>query len=369
MNRLETHWYKKLSERKDNGNFRKLLPKAVGIDFYSNDYLGLTRNHHFQESLLEVAMNVKFSLTGSTGSRLISGNSNNAEDVETFIALQHGVEAALLFPSGYKANLALFSCIMHRHDTIIVDELIHRSVIDGCSLSNAKKLKFRHNDLDHLEQVLKKTNGNVLIAIESLYSMEGDFAPLKSILLIAQKYNAEVIVDEAHAIGVFGKGLVHQQKLQKQVLATIVTYGKAFGVQGAAVLGSNLLKDYLINFASPFIYSTAMPDYQVLGIKKAYQFVLQNDCLRNQLHKNIHYFNRNNLKTISNDLSPIKALLFDSTENLKQLVNSLKNENVLSYAVFSPTVKKGNERLRICLHAFNSKEEIDLITKTIKKYL
>lgn len=171
----------------------------------SNDYLGIAGNKAFQQHLLELLNINPELLSGATGSRLISGNSLVYEQAEGFITKVHEVESALLFPSGYKANLALFSCIAGRYHTILVDELVHRSVHDGCTLSYAQKKKFRHNDLNHLEYLLSRTTGSVFIAVESLYSMDGDFAPLQEIITLAERYAAWVIVDEAHAVGVFGK--------------------------------------------------------------------------------------------------------------------------------------------------------------------
>lgn len=362
------HLIDAIEQRKKFGNLRTLKPHSDGIDFYSNDYLGLTKNQAFQDVLLQMVNDNPTCLLGSTGSRLISGNKNDYQEVESFIATQHLTESALLFPSGYKANLALFSCIATKHDTILVDELIHRSVHDGCRLSAAKKWKFKHNDLFHLEALLQKSEGTVFIAIESLYSMDGDFAPLQEITALAARYHANLIVDEAHAIGVFGYGLVTENQLQNNVFATVVTYGKAFGIQGAAILGTNLLKTYLINFASSFIYSTAMPAYQILSIQKAYQFIAQHPELKNDLHQKIKHFRASNLTTSSQDKSPIQTIYFSNVEKLHQTVKILEKEQLKTYAILAPTVKAGSERLRICLHQSNTIQEINLLTEIIQKY-
>ncbi|NAW51901.1 aminotransferase class I/II-fold pyridoxal phosphate-dependent enzyme [Elizabethkingia argentiflava] len=366
--KLPDHWSNDLSKRQHRGEYRSLSLSAIGIDFLSNDYLGLAQNIKFQRDLLQLLHGDSRLLTGATGSRLLSGNSLHCTQTEYFIAQKHQVESATLFPSGYKANLALFSCIAGRNHTILVDEYIHRSVHDGCRLSYAKKKKFKHNDVSHLEDLLSKTKGRVFIAVESLYSMDGDFAPLVEIVTLAEKYSAWVIVDEAHAIGVFNRGLVNEYGLQDRVLARVVTYGKAFALQGAAVLGSSTLKNYLINFASPFIYSTAMPDFQILCIEEAYQFIEQHPSLRKDLQHNIQYFRQHSVHSLSDDKSPIQVVQFPSLDHLHQAVGALKEEGIYTCAIRAPTVEVGYERLRITLHQFNSASEIDQLVSIIKNY-
>jgi 8-amino-7-oxononanoate synthase len=363
------HFQEALEKRKEEGTLRVLKPKSEGIDFYSNDYLGLARNKELQNLLVKQIIENPQLLSGSTGSRLISGNSSIVIETENYIAKEHQYSSALLFSSGYNANLALFSTLSTRHDTIIVDDKIHRSVHDACKMSHAKKLKFKHNNLEDLEQILKRQNGNCYISIESLYSMDGDFAPIQEIAEIAEKYNAHLIVDEAHAFGVFGYGLVEKYQLQNKVLATVVTYGKALGAHGAAILSNDLIKSYLINFASPFIYTTSAQDIQWMSIKAGYKFLKENCELSIKLQKNIAIFLQQNLKTPSSESSPIQAIVIPDNDRLKILKETLLNEGFLTYAVFSPTVKEGTERLRICLHSFNTEEEIIGLTEIIKDFI
>ncbi len=365
---LQAQLLNRLEQRESEGILRKLKIGKASIDFCSNDYLGLTRDGDFQQKIMEIVLENSKSLMGSTGSRLISGNTETTMQVESFLAGTHGNESALLFPTGYKANLALFSCIAKKNDTVLVDEYIHRSVHDGCLLSNATKWKFKHNDLDHLESLLKKTKGNTLIAIESLYSMDGDFAPLEDITELASRYQANLIVDEAHAMGVFGKGLVYQNQLQSKIFATIATYGKAMGLNGAVVLGSRVLKEYLVNFASPFIYSTAASDFQSLSIRTSYKYLDEHPDLAITLQKNIEYFRSHQVHSISQEKSPIQIVQFPSSTKLRQAVTDLSAIDIETYPVFAPTVKPGLERLRICLHQFNSFTEIDRLCRIIKQH-
>ena len=362
------HFQESLDKRKEEGTLRRLQSRFEGIDFYSNDYLGFARSKELQNILLKKINDNPDLLSGSTGSRLISGNSNVVTTTESFIAKKHKVSSALLFPSGYNANLALFSTLPNRHDTIIVDEQIHRSVHDACKMSNARKIKFKHNDLNDLENVLKKQDRHCYIAIESLYSMEGDFAPIQKISEIARHYNADLLVDEAHAFGVFGHGLIEKYDLQDQITASIITYGKALGAHGAAILCNDTVKSYLINFASPFIYTTSAQDFQWMSIKTGYEFLESNYKTTEKLQKNIKMFREQGLNSPSSEKSPIQAIVIPDNQKLGLLQKTLSNEGFATYAIYSPTVKEGTERLRICLHSFNTEEEIIRLTGIIKEF-
>jgi 8-amino-7-oxononanoate synthase len=355
----------RLQARAKGGHLRRLARPDIGVDFQSNDYLGLARSEDFHRLVLADVLATPRLVAGSTGSRLISGQSQEVIDVESFIAEVHGNESALLFPSGYLANLTLFSCLLQKCDTIIVDEYIHRSVHDGCLMSNATKWKFRHNDLDDLEARLKRVKGRCYVAIESLYSMEGDFAPLLEIADLAARYDAALIVDEAHAFGVFGYGLVHRLGLQQQVFATLITYGKAMGGHGAALLCQEAVRSYLINFGSPFIYSTAMPDITWRCIRLGYQFLDSRPDLAMQLQQRIHLLRTQTLRLMAADTSPIQVLPVSGKAHLLRLRAALSARGLQAYAVFAPTVKEGTERLRICVHAFNTAEEIGLLAAGI----
>ncbi|PSL33953.1 aminotransferase class I/II-fold pyridoxal phosphate-dependent enzyme [Dyadobacter jiangsuensis] len=356
-----------LTDRQEQGILRKLRTRQPGTDFYSNDYLGLAANDACHEMLLASLHDNPQWLRGGTGSRLVSGNSALTLSVEDFIAAEHQTERALLFPSGYMANMALFSCLPKRNDTILLDEFVHRSVLDGCRLSFAGKLRFRHNDLDHLESRLAKTKGKCWIAVESLYSMEGDFAPLHDLVVLAERYGASLIVDEAHAMGVFGHGLVCDARLQERVFATVVTYGKAMGAHGAAILSRGTVIDYLINFAAPFIYTTALPDLFAATIRNNYTFLKMNPHLRDDLQGRIRHFSAAGLPTLSGAGSPIQAIPFSGVARLAAAKEFLEARSLFAFAVRPPTVKAGSERLRVSLHAFNTHAEIQQLTDLLKQ--
>ena len=242
---------KKLNERKENNAFRQLRLPDNKIDFCSNDYLGIVKNNLINQT--------SFLKHGSTGSRLLAGNYLLIEKTEKILADFHNAEAGLIFNSGYDSNIGLLSCVPQRGDTIIYDYLSHASLRDGIRLSFAKAFSFLHNDLEDLEKKLKAAVGNIFVVTESVFSMDGDFAPLIKISLLCEKYNASLIIDEAHATGVVGEkgeGLVQHLNLQTKCFARIHTFGKAVGAHGAIILGSKKLKDYLINFfARIYLYN------------------------------------------------------------------------------------------------------------------
>ncbi len=365
-----------LQKRASEGNLRKLQVNHPPIDFCSNDYLGYSKLNAKEEIFVKgVSINRSSNLFGSTGSRLISGNSHQTELLETEIAAFHSAEAALLFNSGYDANLGLLSSIANKNDLILYDELCHASIYDGMRLSFAKHYKFKHNQVKNLKELLDRHHASyssVFIVVESIYSMDGDTAPLKQIADLCKSYlNCYFIVDEAHALGVFGKdgrGLCNELAIEKDCFARIYTYGKALGVHGACVVGSNELRDYLINFARSFIYTTALPIHSIDAIQQGYQLLKLNLGM-NDLTNNINYFleSKNGINGFIESESAIHSLILGNKEKVEELEKTLAANQIYAKAIKSPTVKSGTERIRICLHAYNSKEEIDLLLSVIRK--
>jgi 8-amino-7-oxononanoate synthase len=362
----------KLEERRIAGNYRTLKPENKLVDFCSNDYLGFARSPALKSKIDAEINSSGLIANGSGGSRLLAGNSTFTEDLEKQIAALHKSEAGLLFTSGYNANLGLFSSLPQRGDTIITDELIHASIIDGARLSYANRYIFKHNDLQNLEGKLKQAKGNCYVAIESVYSMDGDTPPIEDLLALTDKYNAHLIVDEAHAVGLYGFGLI-DNRFQNRVFARIVTFGKALGCHGAIVLGSNLLKEYLVNFARSFIYTTAAPYHQVAAVKMAYGLLQQSIDEIALLRNNISLFKQkiknNAAYPLINSGSAIQCIVLKSNEKAKELALLLQTNGLDVRPILSPTVPAGSERIRICLHSFNSGEEIILLTETINKFL
>jgi len=360
----------RLAERESNNSLRSLTANTSLIDFCSNDYLGFARSPFLKKKITSILNNFPEYYSGSTGSRLISGNSEFLESLEYYIAQYHQAEAGLIFNSGYDANLGLFSAIAERGDTIIADEYIHASIIDGIRLSNANRYTFKHNDLQSLEEKLKLAKGKVFIAVESVYSMDGDEAPLIDIVSLANRFGAALIVDEAHATGIFGpggRGIANELKIEDQLFARIVTFGKALGVHGAIVLGSESLKSYLINYARSFIYTTASPFHTQVSIKAAYD-LLEDEKRSKILKEKISYFD-NNTKSLSVKIpsrSPIQSILIEGNDRARSVAETIRSEGFDVRAILHPTVPAGKERLRICLHTFNSDEEILILSDKLK---
>ena len=372
MNRAEKFIHNKLDQRRAEGLYRALKTENTLIDFCSNDYLGFARQADLKKLITEEIKAHDGYPIGATGSRLISGNSAYIEDLESSVAAFHGAEAGLIYNSGYDANVGLFSCLPQKGDTVITDQLAHASIIDGTRLSFANRYSFRHNDLSSLEEKLKQAKGICYVVIESVYSMDGDTPPIADMIALTEKYQAQLIVDEAHAVGMYNKGLVHHLGLQDRVFARVVTFGKALGCHGAIVLGSSALREYLINFSRSFIYTTASSFHDLVAIKMAYKYLGDSEGLRLKLKENIQLFKLRlksaQMPVIPSD-SPIQCLLAGSNQKAKDLATHLQKAGLDVRPILSPTVAAGTERIRICIHAFNTSDELILLTDTINHYL
>ena len=356
----EDFLYKKLDERKTQNAYRELKLTEGMVDFCSNDYLGLSK-------LLTVNLQQGETLKhGSTGSRLLAGNYALLEDTEKLIANFHGAESALIFNSGYDANIGLLSSVPQRGDTILYDYLSHASIRDGIRLSFAESFSFPHNNLEELEDKLKKANGNIFVITESVFSMDGDLAPLSEITALCEKYGAHLIVDEAHATGVIGKngeGLVQHLDLHSRCFARIHTFGKALGCHGAAILGSLALRNYLINFSRAFIYTTALPESSVKAIRRSYELFPRMHDEREQLRKLVEEFQQSPIKFNKLQSStPIQAVIVPGNKEVKYVAGQLQSKQFDIRAILYPTVPINSERLRIVLHAFNTTEQVRSVT-------
>ena len=364
----------KLQQRQANNALRQ-LPKAKSlVDFASNDYIGFAHNENLFHQTHQYLLAHNIKTNGATGSRLISGNHNLYEVTENFIAQFHQAEAALIFNSGYDANVGFFSSVPQRNDIILYDELCHASIRDGIQMSHAKAYKFQHNDTEDLEKLLLKFKpetrnpqlATIYIVTESVFSMDGDSPNLEVLTQLAQKYNAYLVVDEAHALGVFGEhgeGLVQSSGLQDQVFARIMTFGKGLGGHGAAILGSAELKSYLVNFARSFIYTTGLSPHSVATILVAYQHLAKEKETLALLKNNIIFFNQEKLRLGLKPIfvyskSAIQSAIIPGNDTVKNIATQLQQHGFDVKPILSPTVPEGQERLRFCLHSYNSEMEI-----------
>ena len=368
----------KLSQRKDADALRT-LPEPHGlVDFSSNDYLGFAKSAQLFDAAHEYLLKTGNKINGATGSRLISGNHGLYRELENYIAKFHQAGAALIFNSGYDANVGLFSSVPQKGDTILYDEYIHASIRDGIRLSNASAYKYSHNDAAELEKLLKKATmaqGEMYVATESVFSMDGDSPGFEGIISLCQNYGARLIVDEAHALGVFGskgEGLLQGRGLQDKVFARIVTFGKGLGCHGAAVLGSTLLRGYLVNFARSFIYTTGLPPHSVATILSAYKQLETCNTERLTLQRNIEYFKseaaRLGIDFIESD-SAIQCVIVSGNQKVKYCALQLQQNGFNVKPILSPTVPLGQERLRFCLHSYNTENEIAQVLDLLKEFI
>lgn len=370
----------KLETRKANNALRKLPLSNNLVDFSSNDYLGFSKNKQIFNQTHHLLVDKKLTQNGATGSRLLSGNHILYQETEALISNFHHSESALIFNSGYDANIGFFSSVPQRNDIIFFDELSHASIRDGIQMSLAKSYKFKHNDLDDLEKLLQKNQSNeveIYVVTESVFSMDGDSPNLIELVSICEKYNALLVIDEAHSLGVFGEngeGLVQQLGLQDKVFARIMTFGKGLGCHGAAILGNNNLKEYLVNFARSFIYTTGLSPHSVATIKVAYTFLQSKTDELQKLHRNIQFFKSEvtNSKLdsffVQSD-STIQCAVIKGNSKVKQIAFDLQQKGFDVKPILSPTVPEGQERLRICLHSFNTEEEMRAIVKFLKELI
>ena len=365
----------KIKDRKNKDAFRSFKVNESLVDFCSNDYLGFARNTDLLEASKTMLEATVGNVNGSTGARTITGTTKLITALENQIASFHGSDAALIYNSGYAANLGLFSSLPYRGDTIVYDELIHASIRDGMTMSRANAYSFKHNDLNALEKKLKLAKGNIYVAVESIYSMDGDMAPLKEIAELCLKYDAALIVDEAHSNGLYGEngeGLVSELGLQDKVFARVMTFGKALGCHGAAVVGSQNLKDFLINYSRSFIYTTAPAPHQVISIKNAYDILSINSDNRLKLSDLIKSF-KESIKShkhlvLIDSISPIQCLIVPGNKEVKVLCEAIQGDGFDVRPIVAPTVPVGKERIRICFHAFNSTEEVEGLVNSILKH-
>lgn len=357
-----------LLKRKNENTFRSLKTSTGLIDFFSNDYLGFARSEELFDKINQT-ITAHPHFNGATGSRLLSGNSELNEQVEKTLANFFKAASCLIFNSGYSANVGVLSSLPQRGDTILYDELAHASIKDGARLSLAKRFSFRHNDLEDLEKKLRVASGHCYVVVESVYSMDGDICPLTALVNLGEKYNASIVLDEAHSTGVFGtngNGLANQLNVQDKIAVRIYTFGKAAGCHGACVAGSTLLKQFLVNFARPFIYTTALPPHSLIAIDSAIQMMAENSGLQKLLFDKIELFNKVLNRAVTP--SPIQSFTLGDAIRAKKIETVLTSDGFDVRAIVSPTVRVGTERLRICLHTFNTDEEITHLASSISKF-
>ncbi len=334
----------------------------ICVDFSNNDYLGLRMHPKLINSLQEGAKEYG---VGSGASPLVSGYSKAHQEVEVSFAKWLNVDKTLLFNSGYTANISILRALSRRTDTIFSDKSCHASLLDGIQLSRTKHQRYHHNDLAHLNWLAAKQKPN-LIVTESIFSMDGDIASITRLSSLAKRYGSEVIVDDAHGIGVLGergRGIVEHDGLTQHDLGCLVApLGKAFGVMGAIVAGRQEVINGILQFAKSYTYSTALSPALCVAIKKALEIIQDEKWRRDQLHSNIRcfidYASDRGLDLIDKSITPIKPIIIGCSHKLIRLQNYLSSKEFYVAAIRPPTVPKDKARLRISVNALHTREQI-----------
>jgi 8-amino-7-oxononanoate synthase len=372
---LERRWSESLHELRSQGRYRSLqIPQ--GIDLTSNDYLGYAGGRAVGSARCATQEESLASSTSGTASRLLRGHHPIWDEVESMLADWHGAHAALMMAGGYAANEGLLSTIVERDDWVASDEHNHASIVDGLKLNRPRRFIFRHNDLNHLEAGLReearsKPKGERFIVTESLFSMEGDRAPLSEQVALAEKYGAHLIVDEAHANGCFGSrgaGLVDEAGLRSRVLATVHTGGKALGVAGAYICGNKLLKEYLVNHCRHLIFSTALPPAMGEWWRLRIPQVQADDAGRDALQQRVTLFRRElgRLQISAPGTDQIVPIILGSDDRAGQVASRLQATGNDIRAIRSPTVPVGEARLRISIHADHAPEMLQQLAADLQ---
>jgi 8-amino-7-oxononanoate synthase len=371
---LEQRIARELDSLREQAQFRSLetLDSVAGVNLSSNDYLGLSTDPRLKQAVIEAV--ARAGSLGSTGSRLLSGNSRDWEEVEAEFAGFAGTEAALYFGSGYMANVGLLGSLLKGGDTVFSDALNHASLIDGIRLSGAAKVVYPHGDLEFLERALRDSVGHPrarVIVTESVFSMEGGIAPLDALLRLARKYDAALIVDEAHATGVWGpegRGIAAELGVERETLAVVHTCGKALASAGAFVCGGSALRDHLINRARTFIFSTAMPPYLAGQIRAALTMARAADTERAHLG-GIASALRQALAaaglSCGTSASQIVPVIFGGNEAALHVANELRRSGFAAKAIRPPTVPPGTARIRISLTSKIALEDVRRLAAAI----
>ncbi len=369
MEHLPNKIANKLAERLENNALRNLGVYQFACDFATNDYLSVITN---PIATCTSKAPISGLPGGASGSRLLTGNTKAHAKLEQDLAVFHNVQGALVFNSGYAANLGLLGSVPQKGDLVLYDQFVHASIRDGIMLCPANSFKFKHNSLSDLAQLIERHNkkfDHIYVVTESVFSMDGDSPDLKALCDLCDATDCYLIVDEAHAVGVFGdrgQGLLQQLGLEQRVFARVITFGKAIGAHGAAVLGDSGLKQYLVNFARSLIYTTALPPGQITHLINLYNWLKESPeflVRQNKLHANIKTLqqaaNAHNIhKAFTKSNSAIHCCVIPGNSKVKQISDALQKLGFGVLPILAPTVPIGQERIRICLHAHNSQQEI-----------
>jgi 8-amino-7-oxononanoate synthase len=383
MKRLPKSIQPELDQPEQKDAFQKgALPSDL-VDFVSTDYLGFSQSEIVFKDRQEYLIKNKFIEDAATGSPFLSGNHKLYQETAAFIANFHQSETALIFNSGLDAIIGFFSAVPQKGDLILYDEMCCASIRDGIEQSNAKAYKFNHNDFEDLESLIQnlrpKTQDptSIYIVTESVFSMDGDCPNLEELVRISDKHHCYLVVDESHALGVFGskgEGFVQMLGLQDLIYARILTFENGLGCQGAAILGSVELRDCLVNFSESCRYIGGLSPHTAATALMAYNYLdIENQSIA-ALRKNIIHFNQEKnmlgLKQLFvHSKSAIQTAIIPGNENVTSIAQKLQENGFDVKAILSPAVPDGQERLRFGLHSFNYPEEISQVLRLMSVFI
>jgi 8-amino-7-oxononanoate synthase len=363
-------------ERLKTGFRHRSLSLPSGIDFTSNDYLGLSRHPALRQAVLD-ALDAG-APAGSAGSRLLRGHHPEHAELESFAAGFFGAERTLYFSTGFLANFALFTTLPHRHDAIVFDEFVHASVREGVHAAHASHIKVPHNDVDAFEAAIVRARRagarDVWIAVESVYSMDGDVAPVRDLHALARAREAVLIVDEAHASGVFGPtGRGFTEGRYDERLITLHTCGKALGVAGGLLCGPAVAMEYLINAARPFVYSTAPPPYVAAAVNRALRLVDEEPWRRDRLRQLAGFAGRRLAEALRGDATrggtQIIPVILGEERRAIAAAAALQRAGFDVRPIRPPTVPAGTSRLRVSIGVDRTEAEIEGLARALAEVL
>ncbi|CAN5763343.1 8-amino-7-oxononanoate synthase [soil metagenome] len=371
LDRLERDGLKRRISPADRTSARTVRREGPElVNFSSNDYLGLSRH----PAVLAGAERDLRKGAGATASRLMAGTDYDYVALENAVAFFKRTEAALVFGSGYLANIGTIPALVGRRDAVFSDRLNHASIVDGIRLSGAAAYRYRHNDMQELEQMLREApeGGRKLIVTETLFGMDGDLAPLERIVDLKNRYGAALMIDEAHATGVLGpqgRGLAHQFGLEGEVDVSMGTFSKALGLYGGYIATKRSWADYLVSSARTFIYTTALPPAVVGGVGAAIEMVLGGDYLRERLTELSAVFRKGlaDLGLDSGSRSHIHPVVIGSAAGVVGISAQLEEIGVLAVPIRPPTVPDGSARLRFSICASHTEGDVEVALDALKK--
>lgn len=357
----------------DSQSRRRQLRLPQDLDFSGNDYLGMAQHSKLVQSIQTFL--AQQGLVGATGSRLLRGHWDAHAELEDFAAQYFSAPAALFVNSGFTGNLALFTALPHRQDIVVFDELVHASVKEGMNAGLAEKIRFKHNDVEDCARALAaaQTKGahQIWLAVESVYSMDGDLAPLPALIDLAKKYDALLVVDEAHGTGIFGtQGKGCTEGFDHDNMIVLHTCGKALGVAGALITGPRPIIDLLINKARAFVYATALPPMMAHAVQTSLRLIAEEPQRRIRLLERVKEV-RNRLSQhltrwhLLDGGSPILAVVIGSETEALAAAAHLQKNGFDVRAIRPPTVPHGSSRLRITLAFHQTDQEQDSMVQTL----